>query len=85
MSNNINYFQEYLIKSNLHNKYTILEKYINCRFKIKIKHNSGKNGFIKQKLNDDIKHKYCLNNNIQLLYILYNQINNINNILDKKL
>lgn len=39
----------------------------------------------KQKIRDDIKIKYCTENNLKLIIIDYKSINNINNILDNKI
>lgn len=41
--------------------------------------------FDKVRKHDDIKNKYCMNNNIDIIRIPYTKINHINEILDKKL
>ena len=45
----------------------------------------GKKTFDLLKINDNIKNKFAINNNINLLRISYKEFNNINNILNKKL
>ena len=42
-------------------------------------------GFKKQKLHDQIKDKYCLDNNIKLIRIPYWEFDNIENILKQEL
>lgn len=43
----------------------------------------GEEGFKKLQYHDKIKNKYCKDNNIPLLRIRYDEVNNINNILDE--
>jgi hypothetical protein len=45
----------------------------------------GKESFIKQVRNDEIKNEYCLKNNIKLLRIPYWEFRNIESILSKEL
>ena len=50
-----------------------------------IEYFDGKNGFNKRKHNDNIKTKYCLKNNIDLLRIPYTEFKNIENVLQNRL
>ncbi len=46
---------------------------------------SVEEGFYEQQKRDNIKTKYCLDNNIKLIRIPYTEFNNINKILDSNL
>lgn len=50
-----------------------------------VKHFNGENGFKKTKYRDNIKNKYCEENNIKLIRIPYWEIDNIKSILEKEL
>lgn len=45
----------------------------------------GYEGFVDTKIRDTIKNIYCKENNIKLIRISYNELKNINNILNKEL
>ena len=50
-----------------------------------IEYMGGITDFKLRQLRDDIKRKYCISNNINLLEIRYDEIDNINNILSSYL
>lgn len=50
-----------------------------------IKHFGGEKRLIEQKIKDEIKNKYCKNNNIKLIRIPYTEYNNIEKILNEKI
>lgn len=92
LKNNINFFQEYSIKSNFHDYHRQrFDFYIPLK-KLAIEFNGiqhyepvekfgGEEEFEKTKLRDLKKSTYCKNNNIKLLIISYKDFKNINKIL----
>lgn len=72
-------FDFYLLEYNLCIEYNGLQHYK------PIDYFGGKETLITQKERDKVKYKYCEDNNIDFLIIKYNQFENINNILERKL
>ncbi len=63
--------------------YNLLIEYDGKQHFESINYFGGDDAFIKRKNNDEIKNKFCIDNNIPLLRIKYDEINNINEILNK--
>lgn len=52
---------------------------------VSVDYMGGKNDFHMRKIRDNIKRDYCKRNNIELIEIPYNQIHNIDEILNRRL
>jgi hypothetical protein len=78
--NEKNYFFDFYLKA-----YNIIIEFDGKQHFQPIKLFGGQNGFQKIIHNDNIKNKYCYDNNINLIRIPYYDFNNIDDILIKKL